>query len=32
MQPPMKVAVSTQRPYEAYGRFIFRPLLMFPKI
>jgi hypothetical protein len=29
---PMKVAVSTQRHYEAYGRFIFRPLLMFPEI
>lgn len=29
---PLKMAVSTQRHYEAYGRFIFRPLLMFPKL
>jgi hemolysin activation/secretion protein len=29
---PVKFAVSTQRHFEAYGRFIFRPLLMFPKI
>ncbi|WP_298887211.1 hypothetical protein [uncultured Bradyrhizobium sp.] len=28
---PMKLAVSTQRHYEAYGRVIFRPLLMFEK-
>ncbi|MBR1249205.1 ShlB/FhaC/HecB family hemolysin secretion/activation protein [Bradyrhizobium sp. AUGA SZCCT0169] len=28
---PLKLAVSTQRHYEYYGRFIFRPLLMFPK-
>ena len=28
---PLKLAISTQRHYEAYGRFIFRPLLMFPK-
>ncbi len=29
---PMKPAVSTQRNYEAYTRFIFRPLLMFPQL
>ncbi|MET4385563.1 hypothetical protein ABIB73_001298 [Bradyrhizobium sp. F1.4.3] len=28
---PLKMAVSTQRHYEAYGRIIFRPLLMFEK-
>ena len=28
---PLKLAISTQRHYEYYGRFIFRPLLMFPK-
>jgi hemolysin activation/secretion protein len=28
---PLKMAVSTQRHYEAYGRVIFRPLLMFEK-
>ena len=26
---PLKMAVSTQNHYEAYGRVIFRPLLMF---
>ena len=28
---PVKMAVSTQNHYEAYGRVIFRPLLMFEK-
>ncbi|CUU20121.1 Hemolysin activationsecretion protein CDS [Bradyrhizobium sp.] len=28
---PLKMAVSTQNHYEAYGRVIFRPLLMFQK-
>ena len=28
---PLKLALSTQRHYEAYARLIFRPLLMFPK-
>lgn len=28
---PLKMAVSTQNHYEAYGRIIFRPLLMFQK-
>ena len=28
---PVKMAVSTQNHYEAYGRVIFRPLLMFQK-
>ncbi|MCK1650974.1 ShlB/FhaC/HecB family hemolysin secretion/activation protein [Bradyrhizobium sp. 149] len=28
---PLKMAVSTQHHYEAYGRVIFRPLLMFQK-
>lgn len=28
---PLKMAVSTQNHYEAYGRVIFRPLLMFEK-
>ncbi|MDN4983086.1 BamA/TamA family outer membrane protein [Bradyrhizobium arachidis] len=28
---PLKNAVSTQRHYEAYGRVVFRPLLMFEK-
>ncbi|MDD1526698.1 ShlB/FhaC/HecB family hemolysin secretion/activation protein [Bradyrhizobium sp. WBOS7] len=28
---PLKVSVSTQNRYEAYGRVIFRPLLMFQK-
>ena len=28
---PLKMAVSTQHHYEAYGRIIFRPLLMFQK-
>lgn len=28
---PLKMAISTQRHWEAYGRFVFRPLLMFPK-
>jgi hemolysin activation/secretion protein len=28
---PLKMAVSTQHHYEAYGRVIFRPLLMFEK-
>ncbi len=28
---PLKVSVSTQNHYEAYGRVIFRPLLMFQK-
>jgi hemolysin activation/secretion protein len=29
---PVKMAVSTQNHYEAYGRVIFRPLLMFQKL
>ena len=29
---PLKFAIATQRHYEAYGRFVFRPLLMFSKI
>ncbi|MBR0704196.1 ShlB/FhaC/HecB family hemolysin secretion/activation protein [Bradyrhizobium diazoefficiens] len=28
---PLKMAVSTQHHYEAYGRVVFRPLLMFQK-
>ena len=28
---PLKMAVSTQNHYEAYGRIILRPLLMFQK-
>ncbi|WP_079543959.1 hypothetical protein [Bradyrhizobium lablabi] len=27
---PLKFAISTQPHYEAYGRFIFRPLLLGP--
>jgi hypothetical protein len=27
---PLKFALPTQRHYEAYGRFIFRPLLLWP--
>lgn len=29
---PLKLAVTTQRHYEAYTRLTFRPLLMFPKV
>jgi hemolysin activation/secretion protein len=29
---PLKLALSTQRHYEAYTRLTFRPLLMFPKV
>jgi hypothetical protein len=27
---PMKFAIPTQPHYEAYGRFIFHPLLLWP--
>ena len=29
---PLKLAVTTQKHYEAYTRLTFRPLLMFPKV